>query len=248
MNAAVERKPEVPALPSDAGALMKLIERVATDPQFDVAKLKELLDVRERWEGAEAKKAFVRAMAQLKGDIPAILKSKLVNIPGAAKFSHATLADVCDAVIPALSKYGFSHRWEIQQNGHITVACILTHELGHSERTALSGAPDDSGKKNAIQQVASTVTYLERYTLMAAVGAAAKDMDDDGRAAGGNGKLLGEKEVADHIAAIDGASAAELMKLFGAAWNAADKVGDKAAQRLFIQHRDERRAKLGIKS
>jgi hypothetical protein len=43
-------------------------------------------------------------------------------------------------------------------------------------------APDDqSGGKNAIQARGSTVTYLQRYTLLSAFGLVAADEDDDGR-------------------------------------------------------------------
>lgn len=239
-----------PTVSQDASALMKIIDRAAMDPNFDVAKLQQLLEVHERWEANEARKAFVAAMSRFKAEVPTILKSKAVNIPGGAQFSHATLAAVCDAVIPRLSEFGFSHGWEIdQKDRQITVTCVMTHELGHEKRTTLTGAPDDSGKKNAIQQVASTVTYLERYTLMAATGLAARDMDNDGAvASGGNGGQLSEKEAADHLAAIDGASRGDLLRVFGVAWNAAEKVKDKGAQRLFIQHRDARKAQLGVKS
>jgi hypothetical protein len=132
----------------DSSALMKIIDRAAMDPNFDVAKLEKLLEVRERWEAAEAKKAFHAAMAELKADIPAILKSKHVNIPGAARFTHATLADVCDAVIPALSKHGFSHKWEIEQKDRdIIVTCALTHQLGHQERTTCAARRTTRGRR-----------------------------------------------------------------------------------------------------
>jgi hypothetical protein len=75
-----------------------------------------------------------------------------------------------------------AHRWEIKQGqgGLIEVTCVLMHERGHQERVTLTGMPDSSGKKNAIQQTGSTVTYLQRYTLMAATGVASVDQDDDG--------------------------------------------------------------------
>lgn len=160
--------------------------QLAVQQNADIDKLQRLMDLQERWEATEARKAFVSAMAAFKADPPSILKSKQVNIPGGAKFAHATLADVCDGVCAALSKHGLSHNWETGQvDGSVTVTCVITHELGHSERTTLTARPDDSGKKNSIQQIASTVTYLERYTLMAATGLAARDMlDDDGRSAG----------------------------------------------------------------
>src|SRR5690606_35194749 len=83
-----------------------------------------------------------------------------------------------------------------------SVTCVITHELGHSERTTLSAAPDESGGKNSIQAVGSTVTYLQRYTLMAATGLAAKDMDDDGRKAE-PAETITAKQLADLEALIE---------------------------------------------
>jgi hypothetical protein len=179
MNAVVEPRRR----PSASNPMQMLA--IAVERGDDMDKLRQLMDLKDRWEAGEAKKAFVVAMAGFKSEPVEILKSKRVDIPGGAKFAHATLADVADGVCAALSKHGLSHRWETKQDGDlITVTCVLTHIDGHEERTTLFARPDDSGKKNAIQQVASTVTYLERYTLMAACGLAAKDMDDDGRGAG----------------------------------------------------------------
>jgi len=65
----------------------------------------------------------------------------------------------------------------------VTVTCILSHELGHSEDgNSLTAPPDCSGNKNGVQGIASTSTFLERYTLKASLGLATTD--DDGRAAG----------------------------------------------------------------
>lgn len=160
--------------------------QIAVSQGADLDRLDKLMQLQERWEANEARKAFVAAMAAFKSEPVRVLKTKQVNIPGAAKFSHATLADVVDAAVAGMGQHGLSHRWDVaQQDGIITVTCVVTHELGHSERTVLQSRPDDSGKKNQIQQVASAVTYLQRYTLMAALGLAASDMqEDDGRGAG----------------------------------------------------------------
>jgi hypothetical protein len=166
-------------------------------------KLEKLMQLERQWKADKAREAFVEAMTAFKADPPTILKNKLVNIPGGARFAHATLAQVVDAVCAGLSKYGLSHSWETrQENGGVSVTCVLTHQLGHSERTTLSAAPDDSGKKNSIQQIASTVTYLERYTLMAATGLAARDMDNDGAGAVTVARIT-EKQAADLQALID---------------------------------------------
>ena len=60
------------------------------------------------------------------------------------------------------------------------MTCILTHDMGHSEETSLEGSADNSGSKNSIQAIGSSVTYLERYSLLAATGLAVKNADNDG--------------------------------------------------------------------
>jgi hypothetical protein len=62
--------------------------------------------------------------------------------------------------------------------------CIVEHRDGHSEDTSLTAQPDNSGKKNSIQAIGSTITYLQRYLLKLALGIAASK-DDDANSAGG---------------------------------------------------------------
>ena len=152
----------------------------------DMANLRSMLDLQIEWEKNEARKAYVASMAAFKAEPMEILKRKLVEFTTrdgeTTSYMHAELSDVTDAVVPAMGKHGLSHRWDIkQEGGQITVSCTITHALGHSEAVSMTAAPDGSGKKNPIQQVASTVSYLERYTLLAATGMATKGMDDDGR-------------------------------------------------------------------
>lgn len=164
--------------PTPAHMLQTAIER-----GVDMAQLEKLMELQERWESNEARKAFVKAMSEFKANPPKVIKDRLVAYQG-TRYTHASLAAVVDAVVAGLSEHGLSHRWDVEQNGIIKVTCVLTHEMGHSESVSMSAPADDSGKKNAIQQIASTITYLERYTLMAATGLAAKDMaDDDGQSA-----------------------------------------------------------------
>jgi hypothetical protein len=156
--------------------------QLAVQQNADIGKLEQLMALQERWEANNARKAYVAAMSEFKAEPTSILKSKRVDIQGGAKYAHATLVDVVDGVCASLSKHGLSHRWEVSQEGKsITVTCVMTHIDGHSERTTMSAPADDSGKKNPVQQIASTITYLERYTLMAATGLAARDMDNDAR-------------------------------------------------------------------
>ena len=173
------------AVPLNADASPMQMIAIAVQQGADIDKIRQLMDLKDRYEAGEARKAFVTAMAGFKSEPTRILKSKAVNIPGGAKFNHATLADVVDGVIANLSKHGLSHRWDVEQAADaITVTCVITHHLGHSERAMLVAPPDAGTGRNKIQAIGSTITYLQRYTLMSACGLAAKDMDNDGKAAG----------------------------------------------------------------
>ena len=161
---------------------------VQKDGNMDVAKLKELLEIQQRWEAIEAKKAYSEAMTQFKANPPEILKDKHVSFQttkGPTDYNHATLYNVTTQINKELSKYGLSAAWTTSQaNGLITVSCKISHIMGHSEQTSLTAQPDNTGSKNSIQAIGSTVTYLERYTILALTGLATYDQDDDGRGAG----------------------------------------------------------------
>ena len=160
---------------------------IAVNQGADLDKLERLMALQERWEANEARREFVQAMAAFKSEPLDIFKRKQIGYTTKdgefVGYKHAELSDVASVVVPSMARHDLSHRWEVkQEGGRIIVTCIVTHKRGHSEAVTLDGAPDNSGKKNAIQQVASTVTYLQRYTLLLATGLAAKDQtDDDGQ-------------------------------------------------------------------
>jgi hypothetical protein len=191
--------------------------QVAMERGADLDRLQQLMDLQQRWEANEARKAYVAAMAAFKANPPEILKGKHVKFTtarGTTEYDHATLADVCGAATKGLADVGISHRWDItQEGGKVTVTCAMTHSLGHSERVAMTATADDSGGKNAIQAIGSTVTYLQRYTLLAATGLAARDMDDDGRGAE-PAETISAHQVADLEALIEdvGANKAAFLK------------------------------------
>lgn len=152
----------------------------------DLTQLEKLMELQERYEANEAKKAFHVAMAEFKKNPPEILKDRKVSFgEGKTSYHHATLANVCEKVIQGLSEHGLSHGWKTDQSqeNKITVECVITHAQGHSESTKLSAKPDETGSKNPIQAMGSTITYLERYTLLALTGLATHDQDNNGKGA-----------------------------------------------------------------
>ena len=161
--------------------------RMAVEGKADLDKLEKLLNLQERFEANEARKAYHAAMAEFKANPPKIGKDKKVSFAtsvGKTSYNHASLYNVVEKISVELSKHGLSASWSTKQNGAIMVTCKITHIKGHSEETTLSASADNSGSKNAIQAIGSTITYLERYTLLALTGLATYEMDDDGQAAG----------------------------------------------------------------
>jgi hypothetical protein len=113
--------------------------------------------------------------------------------------------------------------------------------MGHSERTTLSATADTSGSKNSIQAIGSTVTYLQRYTLLAAVGLAAGG-DDDGQAASPG---MANEDFAYHREQIEGASKMpELQKAFAAGFKAAKLTGDAVATKSIVDVYEAKKREL----
>lgn len=158
--------------------------RFAITSGADLEKLEKLLVISRQWEADEARKAYHKAMTAFKADPPSIEKDKHVAFKD-VRYNHASLANVTDKINEALSRHGLSASWKVSQNGTVSVTCKITHEQGHSEETTLSAPADQSGSKNAIQAIGSTISYLERYSLLALTGLATHEADDDAMGAAG---------------------------------------------------------------
>jgi hypothetical protein len=176
-----------------------LIERVLRDDSIPFDKLEKMLAMQERIEAAQARKAFDQAISAAKGEIPEITKNRHVGFEaknGGAKtdYRHEDFAQIARAVDPILARHGLSYRYRTQQTeARVTVTCVLAHRDGHSEETTLTSNVDASGNKNPIQAVGSAITYLQRYTLKAALGLAVSN-DDDGKASGAPAGSINEDE------------------------------------------------------
>jgi hypothetical protein len=158
---------------------------MAVQQGTDLTQLERLLDLQIRYEANEAKKAYTQAMADFKADPPDIYKDK-TNKQYNSKYS--SIDALVNPTIPQLSKYGLSHRWDYPQgtDGKVSVSCILTHSMGHSETVTMTGPVDASGSKNPIQQIKSAMTYLKIATFEAVTGLVSREanLNDDGNGAG----------------------------------------------------------------
>lgn len=166
--------------------------------------LEKLFALQERYEANEARKQYVAALAAFKAQGLRVHKDRTVSQgAGRPTYKHATLSNIIETIAPALADHGLSATWSTSQEPHgITVTCILRHAAGHMESVSLTGQPDAGPGRNNIQAIGSTITYLQRYTLLAITGVAASDQDDDAIGSGDRGQQYITDEQCDEISAL----------------------------------------------
>lgn len=226
----------------DAATPMAMLA-LAVHKGMDPATINQLLDLQERYEKVEASKAFNAAFASFKAEAVKIIKNRTVDAGPLNGKKYAELFSVVNAVTPALSRNGLSAAWKITKDDKdwIEVTCTIKHVLGHSDSVSMGGPPDTGGAKSPIQARASTVSYLERYTLKAICGVSEQGDDTDG--AGNKG--MDEGTLADHLAAIDSADRLkELQNVFTFAYKAAQAANDKSAMAQLMKAKDSRKNEL----
>lgn len=176
----IDQQDNSPALITPAAMIQQAIQSGS-----GVEVMERLLALQERYDAYQARKAFDDAMADLRSNLPKITKSREVDYVskgeggGRVNYRFEDLAEITESLAGPMSAVGLSFRWYTDNvQGGVKVTCRITHRDGHFEETSLVGPLDASGKKNPIQAIGSAVTYLQRYTLKAAVGIAASHDDD----------------------------------------------------------------------
>lgn len=159
----------------------------AIDKSLSIEHLERLMGLQERWQANQARIAFFDAMSQFQNDCPVLEKKKRVNYTtrsgSTTDYKYAPLGEIAATIKDALQKNGLSFRWEMEDKTDlIHCTCIVSHKDGHSERSTMSARKDESGNKNEIQARGSTITYLQRYTLIASLGISTADEDTDAQA------------------------------------------------------------------
>lgn len=176
---------------------MPQVMQLALEKEAGIETIGKMMELQERYEKNEARKAYHAAMTAFKENPPEINKDAHVNYThskGTTDYKHATLANVASKINKALCEHGLSAAWSTAQDEKgIAVTCKITHVLGHSEDTTLRAPSDTSGGKNNIQGIGSTVTYLQRYTILSLTGLATSESDDDGR--GSETEYISEEQL-----------------------------------------------------
>ena len=200
-----------PAIQSETGAIISMIERAARDPNVDIDKLERLFQMRERMEASRARMSFDAAFAAMQPELPEIDKRGKIVIRDKhdretvlQSTPYALWDDTNKVIKPILAKHGFGLSFRISQTeGRLTTTAVLSHTSGHREETSFASPIDNTGSKNNVQGWGSAFSYGKRYTGTALLNISTKGEDDDGKTAGA-GETISEaqyKELSDLIKA-----------------------------------------------
>ena len=160
-----------------------LIDR-AIENNIDIEKFEKLISLAQMLEREKAKRDFYEALSNFQGEVPTITKKSEVNMGyGKPHYNYASLGDIITEIQKPLQKYGLSYHWRVNNDdSFIEVTCILAHSSGYELQTSISAAKDATPGKSNVQAIASTITYLKRYTLISLLGIGTADPDDDAQA------------------------------------------------------------------
>jgi len=173
--------PLAPEPPGDVTGLAVVIERLAANPDVDVAKLEKIIDLQERILQHNARAAFNEAYAEMQRELPVIVERGRTNTG-----KYAPLEDIVEIVRPIITRFGFalSHKTEWPDKETVRVVGILTHKQGAERTSEFLSSADESGNKNDIQGLGSAISYGRRYTTNDLLNIVTRGQDDNGRAAG----------------------------------------------------------------
>jgi hypothetical protein len=168
-----------------------MLLRLGIEKGLAIDQLERLMDMQERWLARIAKAEFLEAKKNFQNDIPVIKKNKTANFgTGKASYEYAPLDEISAQIKDACFKNGITYDWKFQDlkdekgNAKLKAICIVSHVGGHSEFAEMECYYDNSGGKNNIQSMGSTATYLQRYTLIGALGLTTAQSDPDGKGTG----------------------------------------------------------------
>lgn len=191
---------------ADMSPMFAMIERAARDPSVDIDKLERLMQMKKDADALATRGAFDAAMAEMQPELPVIAERGKAAFKDTVQYTFAKWEDINAAIKPVLMRHGFALTFRTNFDKGITVIGVLSHRAGHREETSITLPTDASGSKNAVQAVASSVSYGKRYTAGALLNLTSHGEDDDAFMAAGEADA-----AADWYAAID--SAADMTAL-----------------------------------
>jgi hypothetical protein len=198
-----------PVMHSAPEALIGAIHRALSNPAITPDQIDRLFLYQQDALDRSARGAYAAALARMQTELPIIQeRGGIRDRAGNVMSRYALWEDIVGVVTPVLSRHGFSLSFRTGNgDGSVTVTGVLTHALGHEERTSLTLPIDTSGAKNAVQSIGSSTSYGKRYTASALLNLRSGATEDDDGIAGGGLARISAAQAAEVEALIDSVGA-----------------------------------------
>lgn len=181
--------------PTELVLIMQAIDKLGGEnAESAVAVIKELTVMKRDQEKWDAKKEFIRLLAEFQAECPLIPKTAKVGYAsskgGNVDYAYAPLDTITKITRPLLVSRGFSVSWDTEttfENGRpfIKAQAHLLHQNGHSiKSTFMLPVPDKIGNMSEDKRHSAIKTKATREAVSIVLGLVTADDDTDGNAPG----------------------------------------------------------------
>ncbi len=161
---------------NDGATLLTIIQQAANSPDFDVAKMQQLMELKREWDRDRAAEAYADAISEFQRKCPQIHKGRK-PMSGPA-YTYASYDDVMAVAAPILAECGIAVTFSTEQvDKSIRVTCRLrvgTHVEDHAFTV-----PVPDMRVNETQKFGAALSYAKRYALQGALNIVVTDEDCD---------------------------------------------------------------------
>lgn len=157
-------------VPTEASAIVNMIERAARDPAVDIDKMERLLQMQERVMARNAEQDFNRAMTEAQAKMRSVAADS--NNPQ-TRSRYASYAALDRVVRPLYTAAGFALSFgtaEGAPDGYVRVVCHVSHNGGYSRTYHVDMPADGKGARGGdvmtkTHAVGAGMSYGQRYLL-----------------------------------------------------------------------------------
>lgn len=161
---------------NDGATLLTIIQQAANQPDLDVAKMQQLMELKREWDRDRAAEAYAAAISEFQRRCPQIHKGRKPSSgPG---FSYASYDDVMVIAGPILAECGIAVTFSQEQvEKSLRVTCRLRVGTHVEDHTFIVPVPDM--RVNDTQKFGAALSYAKRYALCGALNIVTTDEDTD---------------------------------------------------------------------
>ena len=169
------------------GMMLDVIREAASNPDTDVAKMRELLAMAKELEAERRKIEFQKALSSVQEQIPVIPRDGIIPLKtksgeNKGTLTYAKFEDIQGIVKPLLRKAGFTTTYDEQRvDDNVKQVTITLSRDGHSESFKTFVPWSDPGPgRNSTQAMVSASSYARRRALVYALDISVEGEDNDG--------------------------------------------------------------------